>query len=147
MVATSNRNGSVSGSDRVGSLSRGDAEWMSCHYRELVDSIPRPGVEWRWGDVDIGHGTLMVLRDRNMISRASDRRQTWMTPRSTIQAIADYGRVDVDDVCVATCEVLCDDEQSGFDEFGLCDSVRGDDVCGEEAAGVVQLSFDEFDEF
>ncbi len=137
------RNTAASGSDRVGSLSRGDAEWMTCHWRELVDSIPRPGVEWRWGDVDIDAGTLMVLRDRGLISRASDRRQTWRTPRSTIRAVADYGRVDESEVGVPACEVRRDEGQSGFDEFGLCGSVSDGDACGEEEGGVVQLELDD----
>jgi hypothetical protein len=131
-------------SARVGSLGRSDANWMSRNAHKLVDSLPRPGVEWRWGDVEIDQGTLMVLRDRNMISRASDRRQTWVTPRSTIRAIADYGRVDVDNVGIPVDEMRRDEGQSGFDEFGLCGSVSDGDACGEEEGGVVQLELDDF---
>lgn len=90
--------GSGTDSQRVGSLDRGDAEWMSCHAHELVDALPRSGATWRWGDVDLDTSTLRSMMHRGLIVQVDRNEQTWRTPRNTIRAIADYGGYDMDDV-------------------------------------------------
>lgn len=88
----------------VGSLPRGQAEWVSAHAHELADGLPRPCYRWRWSCVDLPQGHLQRLRDYGLIEQTDSGR--WRTTERCRRAVADYGAVPVDEVGVDRGQVV-----------------------------------------
>lgn len=99
-MATRDSSSSSSGKQTIGSLGRADAAWMSCHAHELVDAVPVSGVEWRWSETELSESQLRQLYRRGMIEKVQSDPALYRTRRETIEAIAAYGRFDVEDVGV-----------------------------------------------
>lgn len=85
-------------SQSVGGLGITKARWMTANAATLAEEIPRPECTWSWSETDLDRSLLCSLKNKDLIVHVG--KQEWRTPKKTIEEVANYGRLDEQDVGV-----------------------------------------------
>ena len=76
-----------------------EARWFTRVASRIAGDVPPTDATWRWSEVELERSELTKLRRAGLIVQTSD--GEWQTTRKLIREVANYARVDEDDVtCV-----------------------------------------------